>query len=358
MPPDIYNLNIESQFSLISPQELKNTLPVSNHLANVIVGFRDEVSKIIQHDDERLLLIIGPCSIHDTDAALDYARRLKVLRDRYSDSMCIVMRVYFEKPRTSLGWRGFIVDPLLDGSYAIAEGLKGARKLLIDICALGLPSGIEVLDPIVPQYIADLVSWSAIGARTTESQIHRELSSGLSMPVGFKNGTDGDMSKAANAVHSAQQRHSFIGIDQRGSACIFRTCGNKSGHIILRGGSSGPNYYEKNIEEAEVLLRQIDIKPSIIVDCSHENSGKNHALQSQVFQSALAMKLQGYHSVRGMMLESNINPGKQELSVDKTTMKYGVSITDSCIGWDETEKLIGYAAQEYAKIKLESGKGI
>jgi len=355
MPPDIYNLNIESQSSLISPQELKDALPVNNHLANVIVGFRDEVSNIIHHDDERLLLIIGPCSIHDSDAALDYALRLKKLRDRYSDSMCIVMRVYFEKPRTSLGWRGLIVDPHLDGSYAIAEGLMKARKLLIDICTLGLPTGTEVLDPVVPQYIADLVSWSAIGARTAESQIHRELSSGLSMPVGFKNGTDGDMSKAANAVHSARHRHSFIGIDQTGSACIFRTRGNKSGHIILRGGSSGPNYYEKNIKGAESLLRRIDIRPSIIIDCSHENSGKNHALQSQVFHAALELRFQGYHSLRGVMLESNINPGKQELCEDKSMMRYGLSITDSCIGWDETEKLIGYSAREFAKMKLGSG---
>lgn len=348
MPRSIYNVNIESQLPLISPQRLKDNLPVDDRITETIAGFRDEITRIIGHEDKRLLLIAGPCSIHDIDAALDYARRLKVLRDRYSGIMNIVMRVYFEKPRTILGWRGLIVDPHLDGSYDIETGLGEARRLLIEICRLGLPSGTEVLDPIIPQYIADLISWSAIGARTTESQTHREISSGLSMPVGFKNGTDGDLSKAVNAVQSAQHGHSFIGIDQDGRTCIFNTRGNRSGHIILRGGTGGPNYYEEHVEEAENLLSDIGVRPSIIVDCSHANSGKKHSLQSRVFRAALDIRLRGHDSLRGMMLESNINPGRQELTANISDMLYGVSITDACIGWAETEELIDRAASELA----------
>ena len=346
MPRDIYNVNIESQLPLVSPLNLKSALPVDNELAALIIGFRDDIIRILNHDDDRLLVIAGPCSIHDPDAALDYAGRLTALRDRYSDLMNIVMRVYFEKPRTSLGWRGFIVDPYLDGSYNIQEGLKEARRLLIEIGKMGLPAGTEVLDPIIPQYIADLISWSAIGARTTESQTHREISSGLSMPVGFKNGTDGDLSKAANAVQSAQHGHSFIGIDQDGRTCIFKTHGNRSGHIIMRGGSGGPNYYEEDIEKAEELLSDIGIKPSIVIDCSHANSGKDHKRQSRVFRAALDLRIRGHNSVRGIMLESNIVSGKQDISQNLSSLKYGLSITDACIGWEETEDLITRAAHE------------
>jgi 3-deoxy-7-phosphoheptulonate synthase len=259
------------------------------------------------------------------------------------------MRVYFEKPRTSLGWRGFIVDPHLDGSYAIHEGLREARRLLIEITQLGLPAGTEVLDPIIPQYIADLVSWASIGARTTESQTHREISSGMSMPVGFKNGTDGDLSKAANAVQSAQHSHSFIGIDQDGRTCIFKTRGNRSGHIILRGGSSGPNYYEEDVETAEDLMSDIGVNPSIVIDCSHANSGRKAALQSRVFRAAIDLRIRGHKSVRGMMLESNINSGRQDIQLGSAGMKYGVSITDACIGWEETEDLIARAAHEFVR---------
>lgn len=349
MPRDIYNVNIESQLPLVSPINLKTELPVDDNLATAIVGFREEIIRILNHDDDRLLVISGPCSIHDPDAALDYATRLNGLREKYSDSMNIVMRVYFEKPRTSLGWRGLIVDPHLDGSYNIHEGLKEARRLLIEIGKIGLPAGTEVLDPIIPQYIADLISWSAIGARTTESQTHREISSGLSMPVGFKNGTDGDLSKAANAVQSAQHGHSFIGIDQDGQTCIFKTHGNRSGHMIMRGGSHGPNYYEEDIEKAEELLSDIGIKPSIVIDCSHANSGKRHDRQARVFRAALDLRVRGHDSVRGIMLESNIAPGKQEISQNLSSLKYGLSITDSCIGWEETEELITRAAHELTR---------
>ncbi len=346
MPRDIYNVNIESQLPLVSPMELKTSLPVDDELAVEIVGFRDDIIRILKHEDDRFLVICGPCSIHDPDAALDYAEKLKKLRDKYSSSMNLVMRVYFEKPRTSLGWRGLIVDPHLDGSYSIHEGLHEARRLLIEIGKIGLPAGTEVLDPIIPQYIADLISWSAIGARTTESQTHREISSGLSMPVGFKNGTDGDLSKAANAVQSAQSGHSFIGIDQDGRTCIFRTFGNRSGHVILRGGSSGPNYYEEHIEKTEELLSDIGVKPSIVIDCSHANSGKKYERQSRVFRAALDLRSRGHDSVRGVMLESNIVPGRQDIPQNLSSLSYGLSITDACIGWEETEELITRAAHE------------
>jgi len=349
MPRDIYNVNIESQRALVSPRELKSPLPVDDELAASIVGFREEIVRILGHDDDRFLVIAGPCSIHDPAAALEYAEKLSVLREKFSDSLNIVMRVYFEKPRTSLGWRGLIVDPYMDGSYNIHEGLKEARKLLIEIGRIGLPAGTEVLDPIIPQYIADLISWSAIGARTTESQTHREISSGLSMPVGFKNGTDGDLAKAANAVQSAQHSHSFIGIDQGGRTCIFKTYGNRSGHVILRGGSGGPNYYEEDIEKIEDLLSDIGIKPSLVIDCSHANSGKEHRRQTRVLRAALDLRLRGHDSVRGVMLESNLVSGKQSIPENLADLKYGLSITDACIGWDETEELIGRAAFELKK---------
>ena len=349
MPRDIYNVNIESRLALVSPKELKESLPVDDQLADVIVGFRNEIIRILNHDDDRFLVITGPCSIHDTNAAIDYAERLSRLREKYAENISIVMRVYFEKPRTSLGWRGLIVDPYMDGSYNIHEGLKEARRLLIEIGKIGLPAGTEVLDPIIPQYIADLISWSAIGARTTESQTHREISSGLSMPVGFKNGTDGDLAKAANAVQSAQHGHSFIGIDQDGRTCIFKTYGNRNGHVIIRGGSGGPNYYEEDIEQMEGLLADIGVNPSLLIDCSHANSGKNFSRQARVLRAALDLRLRGHNSVRGVMLESNIVPGRQDIPKNKADLVYGLSITDACIGWDETEELIGRVASEMRK---------
>ena len=349
MPRAIYNVNIESQLPLVSPQELKDSLPVDDELALNIVGYREEVSRILHHEDSRFLVITGPCSIHDTDAAIEYAERLALLRRKFSDSLNIVMRVYYEKPRTSLGWRGLIVDPHLDGTYHIHEGLREARRLLLEISRMGIPAGTEVLDPIIPQYIADLVSWAAIGARTTESQTHREISSGLSMPVGFKNGTEGDLSKAVNAVQSAQHGHSFIGIDQDGRTCIFNTRGNRNGHVIMRGGSGGPNYYEEDIEEAEELLSDIGVNPSILIDCSHANSGKKHTRQARVFRAALDLRQRGHNSVRGVMIESNLVAGSQKISGDISQLKYGQSITDACIGWDETEGLIARAAHQFAR---------
>lgn len=352
MTRELHNVNIESQTALLSPRLLKSEFSIKASTANSIVKFRDVISRIINHQDERLLIIAGPCSIHNVEAAIDYSKRLKELSDRHRDTLLIVMRVYFEKPRTTLGWPGLIIDPNLDGTYNIQKGLRAARRLLIELSEIGLPAGTEVLDPIIPQYIADLVSWAAIGARTTESQTHRELSSGLSMPVGFKNGTDGNLSIAANAVRSARHGHSFIGINQEGETCVFKTLGNRNGHIILRGGSGGPNYYDEDVEEAENLLADIGVKPSILVDCSHANSSKNHARQARVFRAVLDLLSRGRRSIRGVMLESNIKPGRQEIPEDASKLEYGLSITDSCIGWDETVELIDEAANELSKIKV------
>ena len=356
MTRGIYNVNIESQTALLSPRRLKSEFLSEDSIVNSVIGFRGEISRIINHQDERLLIIVGPCSIHDVRAAIDYSERLKELADRYRDTLLIVMRVYFEKPRTSLGWRGLIVDPRLDGTYNIQEGLRTARKFLVKLGEIGLPAGTEVLDPIIPQYIADLVSWATIGARTTESQTHREIASGLSMPVGFKNGTNGNLSIAVNAIRSARHSHSFIGIDQEGQTCIFKTRGNRNVHIILRGGSSGPNYYDENIEETENLLADIGVKPSILIDCSHANSSKKHVRQARVFHAALNLLSRGRRSVRGVMLESNINSGRQEIPRNIASLKYGLSITDSCIGWDETVELIAEAANEFSKIRNTESK--
>lgn len=344
---DIENVNIESQMGMVNPRELKSEIPIDGTTAKSIAAFREEIARIVTGKDRRLLLIVGPCSIHDSEAAYDYAQRIKVLKDRYRESLCIVMRVYFEKPRTSLGWRGFVVDPDLDGSYKISKGLREARQLLRRIAQLGMPVGSEVLDPIIPQYISEFISWAAIGARTTESQTHRQIASGLSMPVGFKNGTDGDLAKAVNAIHSAQHPHSFIGIDQNGCITVFRTRGNQTGHIILRGGSDGPNYSEKSIELAEQLLAKIGASPSIIIDCSHANSGKRHEQQSVVFERVLDLKEKGNTSLCGVMLESNIVAGQQDIKEDLSALTYGQSITDACIGWEETEELLARAARCY-----------
>ncbi|OQX28723.1 MAG: 3-deoxy-7-phosphoheptulonate synthase [Spirochaeta sp. LUC14_002_19_P3] len=344
MKENVYNVNIISREPLVSPEELKLSLPI-DEIHDTIMQFRNEVEAILAHRDPRMLIIVGPCSIHDREAALDYARRLKVLRERYKETLNIVMRVYFEKPRTTLGWRGFVIDPGLDDSYKINEGLTQARRLLIDIARMEIPAGTEVLDPIIPQYISDLISWASIGARTTESQTHREIASGLSMPVGFKNGTDGDLTKAINAVQSARHSHSFIGIEQSGKVCVFNTRGNRTGHIIIRGGKSGPNYHEEDIERAENLLAHVGILPSIIIDCSHANSGKQYYKQARVLKAALRLREQGRTSIRGIMLESNLVAGRQDIPEDKTQLVYGQSITDACIGWEETEELLDMVAR-------------
>lgn len=334
------DLRIVSTVPLVSPRELKLEYPMTEASNRTVVESREAVEAIVSGRDSRLLAIVGPCSIHDPIAAIDYARRLAELRKRVEDRIYVVMRVYFEKPRTVLGWRGMIYDPGMNGSGDIPRGLKEARKLLLEITALGLPAGSEMLDPIVPQYIADLMSWASIGARTTESQHHREMASGLSMPIGFKNGTDGSIETAINAMTSSLHPHNFIGIDQEGMTSILRTTGNPSVHLILRGGKFGPNYYEENVEKAEDLLAKAKLPVSIVVDCSHANSGKRPARQERVFQAFLDQRSRGRKSLVGFMLESNLFEGSQEIPKNLSELRYGVSITDACIGWKQTEEML------------------
>ncbi len=334
------DLRIQSAQPLTTPRELLNELPAGEDSIQTVVRGRHSVENIISGQDHRLLAIVGPCSIHDPEMGLEYAEKLKVLAEEVADQIYIVMRVYFEKPRTKLGWRGLILDPHLNGSNDIQEGLRIARKLLLDITAMGLPAGSEMLDPVVPQYIDDLLSWGAIGARTTESQTHREMSSGLSMPIGFKNGTDGSVDNALNALTSSRHGHSFIGIDLEGKTCVLHTTGNDMGHLILRGGKNGPNYYRDHVEKAGNALRAAGLHDRIMIDCSHANSGKNHQRQHIVLEDILRQRLSGVKEIMGFMLESNHHPGNQAIPEDIGQLKYGVSITDACIGWDETAELL------------------
>ncbi|MBB6481288.1 3-deoxy-7-phosphoheptulonate synthase [Spirochaeta isovalerica] len=340
------NVNISEVQKLISPRQLKDLHPASEDMAEHIHRSRREISRILSGEDDRLLAIVGPCSIHDTSAAMEYAEKLNVLKKKYADKIYIMMRVYFEKPRTTIGWRGLIVDPHLDGTYQIGEGLKEARSLLLKINSIGLAAASEMLDPIVAQYLADLISWAAIGARTTESQTHREMTSGLSMPVGFKNGTDGSIQTAVDGMKSSRYPHSFIGIDQSGDTCIFTTKGNSDSHLILRGGRRGPNYYEESVEEAERIMKAAELKPAIVVDCSHSNSGKKHIRQERVLRDIVEQRLRGKKSIRGFMLESNLFEGNQKISENLCDLKYGVSITDECIGWKETEQLLASVVEK------------
>lgn len=339
------DVRIRTVESLKTPDQIAALLPLSDELRDRISGYRSQVNRIIKGEDERLLAVVGPCSIHDTQAALEYARRLKELSERLKDSFFIVMRTYFEKPRTTVGWKGLILDPDMDESYDIEKGLMVARKLLIDITGMGLPVGCEVLDPIVPQYIDEIMSWSSIGARTTESQTHRNLASGLSVAVGFKNSTSGDLMPAINAMKSAEKSASFIGISKNGESAVFRTTGNDACHLILRGGESGPNYYEDEVEAASRILEKMEVNKAILIDCSHANSGKNYTRQKRVLRNVIDQVAWGEKAIRGFMLESNLVEGSQKISGDKSSLKYGVSVTDSCIGWEETERILTNAAQ-------------
>jgi len=336
----IYNLNVKTQQILSTPQIIKDEIPVPDNAMSTIIQGRKAIESILNGVDKRLLVVVGPCSIHDTKAAMDYASRLQVLSKKVAETMMIVMRVYFEKPRTTVGWKGLINDPHMDESFDIEEGLRIARRLLIDINEMGLPAGTEALDPISPQYLGDLISWSAIGARTTESQTHREMASALSSPVGFKNGTDGGLSVAINALHSVSNPHSFLGINSDGQVAITHTKGNRYGHIVLRGGSHGPNYDSVSISLVEKELKEAKLPSNIIVDCSHANSNKDHNLQPLVFNDCVNQVVDGNKSITGMMLESNIGPGNQKLLDDLSQMEYGVSITDACVDWDVTEKTL------------------
>ena len=337
---NLYNINVISQDLLPTPIKVKQALPLNAKVEETVLLGRESVCKILDHNDPRLFIVVGPCSIHDTEAALDYARRLKALADKVSDTLYIIMRVYFEKPRTTVGWKGLINDPYMDDSFHIEKGLYTARKLLVDIAELGLPTGTEALDPISPQYLGDLISWNAIGARTTESQTHREMSSGLSTPVGFKNGTDGSLEVAINAMHSASQPHHFLGINQEGQSAVFHTRGNRYGHVVLRGGGGEPNYSAEHITRIEKELQASDLPLNITVDCSHANSNKDPANQTLVVRNCVDQILAGNRSINSFMLESNIGWGNQPIPDDLSRLQYGVSVTDACIDWPATEEIL------------------
>ena len=339
------NLHVQSEDILITPQSLKSAMPVSKQALSFIENARNTISNIIQHKDHRLLIICGPCSIHDIDAAKEYAHRLKSLHDELADSLYIVMRVYFEKPRTTTGWKGLINDPNLNGTFDIDTGLHKARQLLNYLAEMKLPVASEALDPISPQYLADLISWSAIGARTTESQTHREMASGLSMPVGFKNGTDGSLSTAINALQAASSEHNFMGINQQGQVAVIKTRGNPDGHVILRG-SKQPNYDADNISVCEKQLQSSGLNQAIMIDCSHGNSNKDYRRQPQVATDIMNQILQGNQSIIGIMLESHLQQGNQPSDQPVDKMQYGVSITDACIDWQTTEQLLRNIAEQ------------
>ena len=341
-PTALENLNVVSQHTLLSPSQLHDDIPASAQANRTVSAARFTLTEILSGRDPRLLVVVGPCSIHDPAAAMEYAGYLKTLADELSDQLFIVMRVYFEKPRTTVGWKGLINDPRMDDSFHIEEGLRVARRLLIDLNDLGLPCGTEALDPITPQYLGDLIAWSAIGARTTESQTHRELASGLSSPVGFKNGTDGNLEVALNAMLSAAQPHAFLGINGDGQVALTHTRGNAFGHLILRGGAV-PNYDSVAVAQAETALTAATLPVNIVIDCSHANSRKNHALQTLVLKDVVHQVADGNRAIKGVMLESNLFEGNQKLGAPQA-LRYGVSITDACLGWDTTATCLREAA--------------
>jgi 3-deoxy-7-phosphoheptulonate synthase len=348
------NVNVETMTPLISPKALKNELLATEVANSVVIEARETIKAILRKEDHRLLVLVGPCSIHDRAVALDYANRLNQLRQKLQDRLFIVMRVYFSKPRTTTGWKGLINDPGLDGSCDLATGLRLARQILLEINNLGVPAGTELLDSVTPQYIADLISWAAIGARTTESQTHREMASGLSMPVGYKNGMDGNLQIAIDAIVAAKQAHSFLGVDENGLTCIVKTGGNPWGHIILRGGRSQPNYDQKTVQEAIEKLKPHTTSPAVMVDCSHSNSGSKQEKQEAVWKSVLQQRLEGNDSIMGLMVESNLFEGKQPILADRSQLRYGVSITDECVSWETTERMLRYAYEELAPSKVLS----
>lgn len=338
------NLNVAAFDHMPSPDEIKARVPLTARAAEVVVASRQALTDILDHRDPRLFLVVGPCSIHDPVAGLDYAGRLKALSDEVDDVLLLVMRVYFEKPRTSTGWKGFINDPFMDDSFRIDVGMEKARRFLLDVCELGLPTGTEALDPIAPQYYGDLVAWTAIGARTSESQTHREMASGLSTPVGFKNGTDGDLAVAINAIISAAHPHSFLGINSQGQSAITRTRGNPYGHMVLRGGGGRPNYDTVSISLAEKALAKAGLPVNIVIDCSHANSWKQPDYQPLVMRDVMHQIREGNQSVVGLMVESHLVEGNQPIPEDLSQLRYGCSVTDACVGWETTEKMIRDAA--------------
>ena len=338
--PRLNDLNIEANEPLITPEQLKQEIPLSDLAADTVAQGRQVIRDILDGKDHRLFVVIGPCSIHDIKAAHEYAERLKALAAQVSDSLYLVMRVYFEKPRTTVGWKGLINDPYLDDSFKIQDGLHIGRQLLLDLAEKGLPTATEALDPISPQYLQDLISWSAIGARTTESQTHREMASGLSSAVGFKNGTDGSLTVAINALQSVSSPHRFLGIDQRGQVSVVMTKGNAYGHVVLRGGNGKPNYDSVSVTLCEQALVKAHGKPNIMVDCSHANANKDAALQPLVMDNVANQIVEGNNSIVGLMVESHLGFGSQPIPADLSQLEYGVSVTDACIDWAMTEKSI------------------
>jgi 3-deoxy-7-phosphoheptulonate synthase len=339
MTDKTYNLNISEIEPLLAPLDLKNELPLSESGGLNILNYREKIEAILEHKSKKFMVITGPCSIHNASEALEYAERLNRLNNKLSDKLMIIMRVYFEKPRTTIGWKGLIYDPYLDSTYNMREGLRTARKLLLDIDKIGLPTATEILDPVTVQYFSDLISWAAIGARTTESQPHRLLVSGLSMPAGFKNSTNGNINTAIEAIQTAMHEHAFIGLLEDGRSGIFHTKGNLYSHIVLRGSQHSPNYSSEHVAYTRELMRKLNIKPNIIIDCSHANSDKTASKQAMVLDNVIKQKNSGEESIVGIMLESNLCPGKQKIDKSKN-LKYGISITDECIGWEETEELL------------------
>lgn len=341
------DINISCFTPIITPNKIRKIVPIKQNSIDTIYNSRRDISNILNGQDKRKFIIVGPCSIHDPKAALEYANKLLELANEVKDTIVLVMRTYFEKPRTTIGWKGFINDPRLDGSYQVSDGLINARTLLSDITALGLPVSTECLDPITPQYLFEFISWAAIGARTTESQTHREMASGLSAPVGFKNNTDGNIEVAINAIKSAQKPHHFLGIDEEGQTSIVKTNGNPDCHLILRGGAKRPNYDSVSIKIAINALNENKVRPRLVVDCSHDNSLKDYKNQPKVFKDCIGQISNGNQFISGLMLESNLREGNQLLTKN---LSYGVSITDGCIDFATTEKIIKKAHQELKKL--------
>jgi 3-deoxy-7-phosphoheptulonate synthase len=349
----VFNVNVDSVEVLIGPEALRKQLPQTEKTFENVMGGRAVVRDILDGKDRRIFVVVGPCSIHDPEMAYDYARRLKKLSEEVQESMVLVMRVYFEKPRTTIGWKGLINDPDMDDSFHIEKGLKLGREVLLKINEIGLPAGSEALDPVTPQYLSDLISWSAIGARTTESQTHREMSSALSMPVGFKNGTDGGIDVALNALEAVAAPHHFLGINQQGQSAVIRTKGNKYGHIILRGGGGRPNYDSVSVAVTEKELEARKLRRALVVDCSHANSNKDFNMQPLVMENVINQIIEGNSSIVGLMIESNIHEGSQKIPKDRSQLKYGVSVTDACVSWETTETMLRNAHLKLKGFKRE-----
>jgi len=341
----IYNVNVAAKTILPTPAEVKAELPMKNAAEATVLHSRKTMENILDGHDPRLFVVVGPCSIHDVRAASEYAERLQGLAEEVADTLFLLMRVYFEKPRTTVGWKGLINDPYMDDSFQIEKGICIARELLLNLGERGLPAATEALDPIMPQYMGELISWTAIGARTTESQTHREMASGLSTPVGFKNGTDGSLKVAINALESARQPHHFLGINQDGRTAVFQTRGNRYGHIVLRGGGGKPNYSPDDVANSEHALRNADLPERIVIDCSHANSNKDPARQAEVAADCVSQVAAGNMSICGMMLESNLQAGNQKIPADLADLKFGVSVTDACIDWETTQNTLRNAAK-------------